>query len=168
MGQAEIFMLPPRPTVLMLVFRKCLFVPREKKYHGNTMSKNKHNTKRRGVATVEFAVILPVMVLILMGTIECTSMIFLQQSLEIVCYETVRAASRPQTLAADALLRADELIVDRALNDCVVTIDPPVLSTMAQGAAITVTATAGTTENAFFPVTFFPDDLVAEAVMVRQ
>ena len=133
-----------------------------------TKIRNNKCEKRRGVATVEFAVILPIMVLILLGTIECTSMIFLQQSLEIVCYETVRAASRPQVLTADAQLRADELVADRGLVDAVVTISPADLSLIPQGSAITVSATAGTTVNAFFPVTFFPESLTAEAVMVRQ
>ena len=73
----------------------------------------KPNRDRRGVATVEFAVLLPIMVLILLGTIECTSMIFLQQSLEIVCYETVRTAARPQAFSADAQARATEIITDR-------------------------------------------------------
>lgn len=125
-------------------------------------------SNRRGVATVEFAVILPIMVLIVMATIECTSMIFLQQSLEIVCYETVRTAARPQTLSADATDRANEVIADRSLTDCTVTIVPTEVNDMPQGAAITVTATAGTSENAFFPVAFFPDSLTAQAIMVRQ
>lgn len=130
--------------------------------------KKKSNGDRSGVATVEFAVLLPIMVLILVGTIECTSMIFLQQSLEIVCYETVRAAARPQSLSADAETRGNELIVDRGLVGVTLTIDPPEVDAMPQGDPITVSATAGTSENAFFPVTFFPDTLTAEAVMVRQ
>ena len=96
--------------------------------------------------------LLPIMVLILLGTIECTSMIFLQQSLEIVCYETVRTAARPQSFSADAQARATEIIADRSLNNCTVTINPPEVNGMTQGAAITVTATAGTSQNAFFPV----------------
>lgn len=132
------------------------------------MFNNKKKSDRRGVATVEFAVLLPIMVLILMGTIECTSMIFLQQSLEIVCYETVRTAARPQAVNADANARSTELVTDRGLVGCTVTVDPLDLSTMARGDAITVSATAGTSENAFFPVTFFPDTLTAEAVMVKQ
>jgi len=130
------------------------------------MSKN--NRRRKGVATVEFAVILPIMVLILMGTIECTSMIFLQQSLEIVCYETVRTASRPTSLSADATARGQEIILDRGLDDVNITINPAEVSTVAQGSPITVTVDAASTANAFFPVTFFPDRLEAEAVMVRQ
>lgn len=162
----------------MLGFSKSSLFPRNTKTDTAMFNnKKKTNGDRRGVATVEFAVLLPVMVIILMGTIECTSMIFLQQSLEIVCYETVRTAARPQTVNGDANARADELIADRGLVGCTVTLTdtlgatPPNvvdLSTMTRGDAILVSATAGTSENAFFPVTFFPDTLTAEAVMVKQ
>lgn len=132
--------------------------------------------ERRGVATVEFAVLLPIMVLILMGTIECTSMIFLQQSLEIVCYETARSAARPQALLTDAQARATEIVAARDLTGCEVLINPSLgtpatsqeIDGVAQGTPMTIRATAPTSANAFFPVTFFPDTLTAEAVMVRQ
>lgn len=128
----------------------------------------KRNHDRQGVATVEFAVLLPVMVIILLGTIECTSMIFLQQSLEIVCYETVRTAARPQTDSTTANDRGNEVITARGLNDCTVSLIPSNITTLAQGTPITATANAGTSENSFLPVFFFPDRLTAEAVMVRQ
>jgi len=41
---------------------------------------------KRGAAVVEFAILLPVFVLILFGSIEACSMIFLQQSLEMAAY----------------------------------------------------------------------------------
>lgn len=139
-------------------------------------NKKKTNGDRRGVATVEFAVLLPIMVLILMGTIECTSMIFLQQSLEIVCYETARSAARPQSVLTDAQTRGAEIVTARSLSGCSVVINPASatstvsreISTVPRGNAITIRAVAPTTANAFFPVTFFPDTLTAEAVMVKQ
>ncbi len=95
-------------------------------------------------------------------------MIFLQQSLEIVCYETVRAASRPQASSAEAIERGNDLIADRNIANCRITLKPKNLQSMSRGAIVTVTATAGSSANAFFPVTFFPKTLKAKAVMVRQ
>ena len=60
------------------------------------MSRAKRNP-RRGVAAVEFALLLPVFVLLVLGTIEATSMIFLQQSLEIAAYEGARIALVPDS-----------------------------------------------------------------------
>lgn len=49
---------------------------------------------RRGLAAVEFAVCLPVIVLLVFGTIEASSYIFLKQSLSVAAYEGVRTATR--------------------------------------------------------------------------
>lgn len=50
--------------------------------------------KRRGVAAVEFAVCLPVIVLLVFGSIEASSYIFLKQSLSVAAYEGARTATR--------------------------------------------------------------------------
>ena len=60
------------------------------------MSRAKRNP-RRGAAAVEFAVLLPVFVLLVLGTIEATSMIFLQQTLEIAAYEGARVGLVPDS-----------------------------------------------------------------------
>ena len=53
---------------------------------------------KQGAAAVEFAIVLPVFVLILLGSIETCTMIFLQQSLEMAAYEGARVAIVPTTL----------------------------------------------------------------------
>ena len=61
---------------------------------------------RGGAAVVELAVVLPVFVVILLGTIETCKMIFIQQSLEIAAYEAVRVAIVPETDFEDIDIRA--------------------------------------------------------------
>ena len=56
-----------------------------------TMIWRKKQLPKRGIAAVEFAVIAPVFFLILLGTIETCTMIFLQQSLKIAAYEAARS-----------------------------------------------------------------------------
>jgi Flp pilus assembly protein TadG len=59
--------------------------------------------QRNGAAVVELAAVLPVFVLLLMGTIETCNMIFLQQSLKIAAYEGARITIVPATDLADVL-----------------------------------------------------------------
>jgi Flp pilus assembly protein TadG len=47
---------------------------------------------RRGVAAAEFAVCLPVLVLVVFASIEACSMIFLKESLTVAAYEGSRVA----------------------------------------------------------------------------
>ena len=79
--------------------------PRSKVSHDNSPRNHHRPTKsvggdapsRSGVAAVEFAVCLPVLVVLILGSIECCSMIFLRQSLAIVAYEGLRVAVKPET-----------------------------------------------------------------------
>ena len=71
---------------------------------GNTSRRN-----RRGVAAAELAVCLPVIVMLVMATIEACSALFLKQSLTAAAYEGVRTAleesattkNRPDGLRSD-------------------------------------------------------------------
>lgn len=49
---------------------------------------------RRGTSVVEFAVCMPLIMLIVLGAIEATSMIFLKQSLQAAAYEGSRRSIR--------------------------------------------------------------------------
>ena len=56
-----------------------------------------HRGERRGVAAVEFAVCLPVIILLVFGAIEASSFIFLKQSLNVAAYEGIRESIRDWT-----------------------------------------------------------------------
>lgn|GEM_PF-2733391 len=49
---------------------------------------------RSGLAATEFAVCLPILLAIVIGTIEACSMVYLKQSLSVAAYEGARAALR--------------------------------------------------------------------------
>lgn len=49
---------------------------------------------RRGLAAIEFAICLPVLALLVFGSLEATAFIFLKQSLHVAAYEGVRNGSR--------------------------------------------------------------------------
>ena len=55
------------------------------------MSRRFTKRRRRGAALIEFAVTLPLLVLILFATIEACSMVYLQQSLKIAAYVLLAA-----------------------------------------------------------------------------
>ncbi|MCH5375246.1 MAG: pilus assembly protein [Planctomycetes bacterium] len=71
-----------------------------------------HANRRRGAASVECAVCLPLLVLIVLGTIEVCSVVFLQQALQTTVYETARIAASPLGDTLDAA-KAGRDIMDR-------------------------------------------------------
>ena len=131
------------------------------------MNRRKHKF-RKGAAVAEFAVCLPVMVVIVLGAIECTSMIFVEQSLNIVAYEGIRTAIGPDGTAADARQRTDQVIAERDLAGCSVVLDPANPEDADRGTPVTIRVTAPVAANSVFSLRFFSGDLEAVAVMNKE
>lgn len=133
-----------------------------------TPLQQKQKTERRGTAVVEFAVCLPVLLILVLGSIECTSMIFLSQSLNVVAYEGVRTAVKPGSTTADTLARCQEVIDERNLVDCVVAFDPANIDDLPSGTLVTITTTAPSQANSAIGLRFFSGSLDAQAFMVKE
>jgi len=119
-----------------------------------------HNTRmgrrrRRGTATVECAVVLPVFVLLLLGTMEACSMIFLRQSVELAAYESARAAVLPQTTLVNVQSAGASLLSARKVKNFSITVTPTNFQTAAYGSFIRVTASAPISDNSLFGSIFY-------------
>lgn len=120
-----------------------------------TLSFQRNRQRRTGVATVEFAVIIPVFLLILMGTIETCTMIFLQQSLEIAAYEGARTSIVPETDLLDVKGAANNLLTARKIRGATVTIVPADFQSVPYGSFIRVEVSAACNNNTVFPLSFY-------------
>ena len=128
----------------------------------------KSKRKRTGAAVVEFAVCLPVLLILVLGSIECTSMIFLSQSLNVVAYEGARTAVKPGSTTAETLARCQEVIAERSLVNCQVTINPANIDAVPSGTLVTMTASAPCQPNGALRLRFFSGSLDAQAFMVKE
>lgn len=110
---------------------------------------------RRATAVVEFAVTMPVFAMLLFATIETTSMVFLQQSLEICAYESVRVALVPGANAANVTAAANNILTVRGVDSATVTVVPNNFDTQPYGTEITVTVAAPCTANSTIAPWFY-------------
>ena len=117
-------------------------------------TKKNNRRRRRGVAAAEFAVCLPVMVLLVVGAVETSSMIFLKQSLTVAAYEGGRTAVVPEATTTDVTNTCNEILTDRRVNGGAVTVSPNV-EAAAVGDFIQVTVTAPCDENTIIAGRFF-------------
>ena len=124
--------------------------------------------RRRGLAVVEFAICIPVIFVVVLGAIECTTMIFVDQSLNVVAYEGIRAAAKNGSRTSDVLARANEVIAERRLEQTRVELIPPVVESVPQGQPIKIRVTAPTDPNSVMRLEFFSGNLVAEATMMKE
>ncbi len=77
--------------------------------------------QRRGAAAVELAICLPLLVLLVMASIEACTMIFLDHSLTIASYEGVRAGINYDGTNADVLVRCNSIVNLREIQGAEVT-----------------------------------------------
>lgn len=67
---------------------------------------------RQGAAVVELAIVLPIVFMLLFGTIEICQRLYLKQSVTIAAYEAARVAAR-QTSDTETVLSAAELLLEQ-------------------------------------------------------
>ena len=108
---------------------------------------------RRGAATVELAVCMPILLTVGLGMIEATNVVFIQARLQEVAYESARLATRPTTAAAKAASSADvtayaqTLLSQLGVNGATVTVTPSSLSNLLPQTLVTVSISAPWNQN---------------------
>jgi Flp pilus assembly protein TadG len=125
--------------------------------------------RRRGAATVELAICLPIIVLLTFGAIEMSNALFLKQALRTAAYEAARVATTEGQTEADARVRAKEVLDSRNIQDYTLQFSPAVTVTLARGTEVTVTVSAPASENSISPQWFFSGETLRSAVvMIRN
>lgn len=119
--------------------------------HGTTGD----SRKRFGVAAAELAVCLPVIVLLVVATVEACSMVFVKQSLTVAAYEGVRTALVKGATAADVQTTCDQILLDRNINGGTVTVTPTNFQTLPPGEYVDVTVSAPCDLNTIVPNGFY-------------
>ncbi len=70
-----------------------------------------------GLATVEVALTLPILILIALATIDTCRVIFVRQSAKITAYECARIATIPGVKYRDVQVQCDAMMTNRKIND---------------------------------------------------
>jgi Flp pilus assembly protein TadG len=124
---------------------------------------------RGGVAAAEFAVCLPVIVLLVLAMIESCTMIFLKQSLTVAAYEGVRTALEQDTVATDVRRTSQQILTERRVRGGTITISPNNFQNLPVGEYIVVTVTAPADLNSVIPGNFFRGKtLTGTATMMKE
>ena len=102
---------------------------------------------RSGSAVAELAICLPAVVLLVMGALECCSMIFLKQSLHVAAYEGARIGIKQDSDSQLVQDRCTRILRERNVVGGVVTVQPREVSTATRGTPIAVQVAAPCTPN---------------------
>lgn len=139
------------------------------------MPPHRSNRIRKGIAAVEMAVCLPVLMIIAMGTLETTNLISLRQRLLTVAYEAARTATAPGHTSQDGVDAGDAVLTARAINGGSVTAKTAtgadVTATTATGTEVVATVVAPFSTNSYikpFVLAGLVTDVTVKVTMVRQ
>ncbi|MFO1019501.1 MAG: TadE/TadG family type IV pilus assembly protein [Planctomycetales bacterium] len=109
------------------------------------------NTRSRsGAALVETAIVLPVLLTLVVGSMEVTDAIFLKHSLKSATYEAARKISLSGSTQAQATTVANSVLTAYGVKGYTVSFSPTVTLATTQGTVITVTASAPMSSNRLF------------------
>jgi len=125
--------------------------------------------KTRGAAVIEFAVCLPLIVLIVFGGIEAASMLFLRQTLVQAAYEGIKTGVKVNGTSTAATASAQAVCDGRNLKNVTITMNPSDLTTIARGEIVEIVVSAPGDDNSLFPFgPFAGKNVSATAVMVKE
>jgi len=131
--------------------------------------RKRRKSGRSGVAAVEFAVCLPVIILLVFGSIEASSFIFLKQSLNVAAYEGIREAIRLRSNNNDAVDRAQNILSSRRVKDFDISFPNGESGSASRGDEIVIEVSAPTASNSPLAGQFVTNRLLtARVVMVKE
>ncbi|MFT5299781.1 MAG: hypothetical protein ACI814_000554 [Mariniblastus sp.] len=136
---------------------------------------SRDNQSRGGVAAVEAAICFPLIIILMLGTLEITSGLYLKESLVVCAFEGARAGIHRRSTAQDVLDRVQEMLNDRQVDipsgdpALGVTVTPSDFSGLGELDPITVKITAPTAGNSIFIFDSMANRNVSASVtMVRE
>lgn len=124
---------------------------------------------RCGAAAVEFAVCLPVIILLVFGAIEAASFIFLKQSLNVAAYEGIRESIRIDSNNSNGINRAQNILNSRNVQDFNINFPSGESAEAVRGDEIVIQVSAPTATNSPLAGQFVTNQvLTAQVVMVKE
>ncbi|MEM6981238.1 MAG: TadE/TadG family type IV pilus assembly protein [Planctomycetota bacterium] len=124
--------------------------------------------RRRGIAATELAISLPLLLLVLIGTMEMCTMIRLKQKLKIMAYEGARVGLLPQAQRDNVVFQCETMANDYRLRNVAVTMSPNDPSSVASGDWFTVSVTAPFRGNSLSGAWTFTASDLDESVSLRK
>ncbi len=124
---------------------------------------------RNAIASLEFAVVLPVMLIIVLGTIEVCQRIFIRQAAVIAAYEGARLAVRNTSSDSDVISRCQTLLTQQRVVGGSITLSPSNVQSLPTGTQIRVRVVVPWANNS--PTRFVLQDqgsTTVDAFMLRE
>lgn len=134
----------------------------------NYVSSSRRNSNRRGAATVEFALIAPVFLLLVFGIIEFGRMLMVQQVLTNATREGARRATVEGVTPAEVESIVRIYLANSSVQGASITVNPNDLSVVGFGDPVVVSASVPFSEVSWLPAPWFLSGTSLSATSTMQ
>ena len=125
--------------------------------------------RRSGVASVELAVCLPIILVLILGTLQACSMFYLKQNLAVSAYEGIRRCVEYNATSDQVEAACLQILQDRRVVGGTVEISPANYETLPRQTWITITVKAPSNSNSPLRGWVYADrSLTASATMMKE
>ena len=121
--------------------------------------------QRDGATTVEFAVVLPLLILFVFAALEFSRANMLRNTIENAAFEGARSGIVPGATSSDARTAAQDLLNMLRINDSTVTISPATIDDTTESVTVTVATPMSIANHYVTPKFFLGDTLTASITL---
>ena len=107
------------------------------------------NQDRRGIAAVELAFCVPVLVIVTLGYIDLTNLIYFRQNIRVACYDAAKTAASPTSTESDVQAAAASMMDLRGIEGWTLEL-PEDFSSIGRGTVFEISLTVPITEISHF------------------
>ncbi len=144
-----------------------LIIPNGSPPMSPTRRTRKH-TARRAMAVVELAVCMPILTLLVLGTVETANLISVQQGVTAAAYEAIRIASSQGGTPEQAESQAEAVLASYGIEGATIEFTPTINDELERGEEVTVRISAPASSNSVTMGSLFGNRTVhASLTMVR-
>lgn len=126
------------------------------------------NQRRSGATAVEFALVLPLLLLFVFGSLEFSRANMLRNTIENAAFEGARQGITPGATAGEAQAAAESLLTILRVNDSTVTVTPATIVPTTEFVTVTVTAPMTIANHYVLPKFFLGETLSASITLPRE
>lgn len=132
------------------------------------VSRRKANAQRRGAALVEFALVAPIFLAIIVGSIEFGRAIMVQEALTNASREGARVGVLDGSLTTDVSSAVNTYLTGMSISGATTAVSPTDPGTSPNGTQVTVTVSIPYTTVTWVPSPWFLKNATLSAITVMQ
>lgn len=123
---------------------------------------------RRASVLTELAICLPVLTLLVLGSIDIANTIHLKHTITLAAYEAGQTSTCQGGTETQGRTKGMAILTDRSINNGSITFSPPITALTVPGTYITVTASAPANNNTLGLTGFFRNRTITASVVMRK